>query len=56
MIIGCKSGMFGIGCGNYCSGNCFYYVVCNLINGYCDKGCDFGFLDVFCNKSMYIFI
>lgn len=56
MTTGCKSGMFGIGCGNQCSGNCFYRIPCNSINGHCDKGCDSGYLDAFCNKSMYTFI
>lgn len=56
MTTGCKSGMFGIGCGNHCSGNCLYHVPCNSINGHCDKGCDSGYLDAFCNKSMYTLI
>lgn len=56
MTSGCKNGMFGIGCGNHCSGNCLHHVPCNSINGHCDKGCDSGYLDVFCNKSMYTIV
>lgn len=54
--IGCKNGMYGRDCRYYCSGNCLYNVFCNLINGYCDSGCVFGYLDVFCNKGNILFI
>lgn len=46
--------MFGIDCSNYCSGNCLLKNICNLINGYCDNGCDLGYLEEFCNKSMLV--
>lgn len=54
MTTGCKNGKFGTDCSNHCSGNCLFKNTCNSTNGHCDNGCDSGYLEEFCNKSMLI--
>lgn len=52
---GCVVGMFGKGCSNKCSGNCLDNNPCNSTTGYCGDGCNSGYVEPFCNKSMHVF-
>lgn len=54
MTTGCENETFGIDCSNHCSGNCLLKNTCNSTNGHCDNGCDSGYLEEFCNKSMLV--
>lgn len=37
-----------------CSGYCKDNEICNLVNGYCLRGCVLGYIGNFCNKSIYL--
>lgn len=56
LTIGCEIGKYGKGCSNQCSGHCLENVSCNPTTGNCVCGCDSGYVEPFCNKSMNLFI
>lgn len=53
---GCEMGELGKGCStsNQCSGHCLDNAPCNSTTGHCDGGCDSGYLEPFCKKSMCV--
>lgn len=54
LTTGCENEKFGTNCSNHCSGNCLFQNTCNSTNGHCDNGCESGYLEEFCNKSMLV--
>lgn len=56
LAIGCGIGTFGKGCINRCSGHCLGNFPCNSTTGHCDSGCDSGYEEPFCNKSICVII
>lgn len=48
----CEDGIFGYNCVNLCSGYCFNSFFCNKQNGYCDRGCELGYIIERCSKGM----
>lgn len=52
-MTGCEIGTFGNGCNNRCSGHYLDNVTCNSTTGHYDGGCALGYVEPFCNRSMY---
>lgn len=50
ILLVCEVGKYGLGCINSCV--CFNNVICNIIIGKCDVGCELGYIGEKCNKSM----
>lgn len=54
-ILECYDGMYGLGCKEMC-GYCFNGLVCLLVNGFCEFGCELGYCYFYCKESnIYIF-
>ena len=50
-VAACNDGTFGIDCLNNCSGQCLHGAPCNKQTGLCDRGCNPGYTNIFCNES-----
>ena len=53
-ILDCNDNYFGYNCINKCSGHCLNDAPCNKQTGHCDRGCNPGFKNSFCNDSTWI--
>lgn len=54
IVIECSDGTYGYNCENNCSGHCMNNTLCNKQTGHCDGGCNPGYTNAACSKSMLI--
>lgn len=47
----CINGTYGYDCVNKCSGHCLNDSPCNKQTGYCDRGCNQGYINAYCSKG-----
>lgn len=50
----CDDGIYGYDCINNCSGYCMNGFLCNKEYGYCDEGCDLGYINRDCSIGINI--
>lgn len=53
IFLECNDGIYGYSCINICSGYCLNDFLCNKWFGYCDGGCNLGYINIDCNKGKF---